>query len=79
LPLRFGDSGAAIDWLRAQVQADGEPGSLGPAHFDAELMMAVKRTQARYGLLPDGIVGPETLLALIAGDDSGPQLRTRLD
>lgn len=79
LPLRMGDSGAGVDWLRTQVQADGEPGSLGPAYFDAELMMAVKRTQARYGLLPDGIVGPETLLALIASDDSGPQLRTRLD
>ncbi|MDP1699130.1 MAG: AAA family ATPase [Xanthomonadaceae bacterium] len=79
LPLRQGDSGAAVDWLRTQVQADGDQGAIGPALFDAELMLAVKRTQARYGLLPDGVVGQETLLALIANDDSGPQLRTRLD
>jgi general secretion pathway protein A len=79
LPLRQGDSGAAVDWLRTHVQADGDQGAIGPALFDAELTLAVKRTQARYGLLPDGVVGQETLLALIANDDSGPQLRTRLD
>lgn len=79
LPLRLGDSGAAVDWLRTQVQADDAPGAVGPALFDADLMLAVKRVQARYGLLPDGVVGQETLLALIADDDIGPQLRTRLD
>jgi len=79
LPLRLGDSGAAVDWLRAQVQADRDPDVVGPALFDAELLLAVKRTQARYGLLADGIVGQETLLALIAADPHGPQLRTRLD
>lgn len=79
LPLRLGDSGAAVDWLRAQLQMDSDPAAAGPALFDTELMLAVKRTQARYGLLADGIVGQETLLALVATDAQGPQLRTRLD
>lgn len=79
LPLKPGDTGPAVDWLRGQVILGREDDLVGPARYDDEMAIAVKRVQALYDLLPDGIVGPETLLALVADDDDGPQLRTRLD
>ena len=45
--------------------------------FDADA--AVRRLQSAHGLVADGVIGPETLLALAARDDTGPQLRTELD
>jgi len=79
LPLKQGDTGAAVDWLRGEVILGHANELVGPARFDDELATAVKRVQALYDLLPDGVVGPETLLALVADDGDGPQLRTRLD
>lgn len=78
-PLKPGDVGPAVDWLRGEVILGHDHELVGPARFDDELEIAVKRVQALYDLLPDGIVGPETLLALVADDENGPQLRTRLD
>jgi general secretion pathway protein A len=38
----------------------------------------VRSLQSAHGLVPDGIVGPETLLALAADAPGGPRLRRRL-
>jgi len=35
-----------------------------PRHYDESLEMAVARFQARHGLEPDGLIGPDTLTAL---------------
>ncbi|MBB5209588.1 ExeA family protein [Chiayiivirga flava] len=78
--LRRGDSGAAVEWLRERLNATQEArvDSDGPAYFDAGIEAGVRRLQSAHGLLPDGIVGPETLLALTARDKDGPRLRRRL-
>jgi murein L,D-transpeptidase YcbB/YkuD len=34
--------------------------------FDDQLMADVRRLQRRYGLVPDGLVGPNTLIAMNA-------------
>jgi general secretion pathway protein A len=34
----------------------------------------IRKLQVAYGIHPDGIVGPETLFALSALDESGPHL-----
>jgi len=79
---RRGDSGPAVEWLEAQIASeDGarSVGPVGPAYYDADMEAAVRSVQAAHGLIPDGIVGPETLLALSSRERGGPRLRRRLD
>jgi murein L,D-transpeptidase YcbB/YkuD len=45
--------------LREEAATDNDP-----LHYDANLESAVTRFQARHGLEPDGIIGPNTLTAL---------------
>ena len=73
-------SGADLDWLRDKLNSAGfaEVNEWGPAHFDEAIEVGVRSLQASHGLVPDGIVGPETLFALSARDDDGPRLRQRL-
>lgn len=74
--LRRGDSGPGVEWLRQRLIEGGlirgEPG--GPAHFDAQIEAAVRSLQGATGLLPDGIVGPETLMAVSAIGRDAPRL-----
>lgn len=75
--LRRGDAGAAVDWLVARLVAAGhlsDPAD-GPQLFDSALEQAVRRLQQAHGLMPDGIVGPETLLAASSHGSNGPRLR----
>ncbi|KFN49851.1 ExeA family protein [Arenimonas composti] len=76
-----GDTGPAVDWVhdRLRERAGLEAPQTGPAVFDTTSVAAVRRLQAANGLAADGVVGPETLLALAARDDIGPHLRTGLD
>jgi general secretion pathway protein A len=78
--LRRGDSGAAVDWLRDRLIAGGhlKLDVTGPAYYDELIEGGVRRLQSTHGLVPDGIVGPETLFALTAGDAAGPRLRRAL-
>jgi general secretion pathway protein A len=78
--LRRGDSGAAVDWLRERLVAAGHlrADTVGPAFYDDSIEAGVRRLQSTHGLVPDGIVGPETLFALTAGESNGPRLRRAL-
>ncbi|TVQ40627.1 MAG: hypothetical protein EA356_00925 [Geminicoccaceae bacterium] len=64
--LEPGAADGRLEQLRARllVTGDLEPGtSVGP-FYDAALVLAVKRFQARHGLAVDGVVGPATRRAL---------------
>jgi general secretion pathway protein A len=82
MPLRLDDSirrgaiGAPVDWLQRQLSTfDTLPAAVdGPPLYDAGLEARVRRVQAQFGLLPDGIVGPETQLVLTSRDAGGPRL-----
>jgi general secretion pathway protein A len=78
--LRRGDVGSAVDWLRERLNAAGHARAdgTGPARYDEGLELGVRRLQAAHGLVPDGIVGPETLFALTARAPEGPRLRRSL-
>lgn len=65
--------GPAVDWVHAHL-----PGYTGPAMLDEAMRTAVRGFQQSRGLAADGVIGPETLLALSARDP-GPRLRTTLD
>ena len=59
-------SGEWVRWLRkALARVDGiELSDLESGIYDQGLKAAVRQFQARYGLEPDGIAGPETLIQL---------------
>ncbi len=74
--LQRGDAGPATVWVASQLALhDHGPGNAqGPSFFGAELEARVRRLQKGFGLVADGIVGPETLFALASLDESGPHL-----
>jgi general secretion pathway protein A len=73
--IKRGDAGAGVAWIKGRLAGlDGREAESGPAFFDAELEERVRKLQTAYGIKADGIVGPETLFALSALDDSGPRL-----
>lgn len=76
-----GASGPAVDWIhdRLRDRAGLQSPDAGPAVFDAASVAAVRRLQEANGLAADGVVGPETLLALSARENEGPRLRRVLD
>ena len=61
-----GDAGPRVAALRRRLAAEGDlaPELAEGDAFDAPLEQAVARAQARFGLEPDGVVGPATLAAL---------------
>ncbi|MGY1459620.1 AAA family ATPase [Luteimonas sp. A534] len=74
-----GDSGAAVDWLRERLVREGVAAEAAVgAPYDPALTDSVRRFQRARGLAVDGVVGPETLFALAAGD-AGPRLARTLD
>ena len=76
-----GDTGPAVDWIhdRLRDRAGLALPEAGPAVLDAGSVAAVRRLQSAHGLVADGVIGPETLLALASRDEDGPHLRTGLD
>jgi general secretion pathway protein A len=77
--LRRGDSGPPVEWLRGALKArDRRAPAVGPAIYDETMEAEVRRVQAAHGLVPDGIVGPETLFALASREAGGPRLRRQL-
>jgi len=67
--LRQGDAGSRVNALRHRLQMTGDlPAAAGdPGLFDPALAAAVMRFQQRHGLIPDGLVGRETLAELNIG------------
>ena len=74
---RPGDRGPAVAWLSqqlARVQHRAADASKDPV-FDDGLLRQVKQFQLAQGLIPDGAVGPQTLMRLAsAADATAPKL-----
>ena len=75
--IRPGERGPAVEWLStqlAQLQGRAAETIKNPA-FDDVLMRHVKQFQLDQGLIPDGAVGPQTLMHLSGvTDQTAPQL-----
>ena len=75
--IRPGERGASVQWLASQLAvARGQAAdTVKEAVFDERLAREVKQFQLTQGLVPDGSVGPQTLMRLAAlGDQSAPRL-----
>jgi general secretion pathway protein A len=78
--IRSGERGPAVQWLIRQLaQAQGRvAGSSNDAQLDHVLERQVKQFQLAQGLIPDGVVGPQTVMRLAGvGDRTAPQLLPR--
>ena len=65
---RLGDQGAAVSSIRLLLQATGDlaPSTAGTCDvYDEEVARAVRAFQQRRGLIVDGILGPQTHVALV--------------
>jgi murein L,D-transpeptidase YcbB/YkuD len=66
--MKQGDYGSGVVALRRRLEASGDLTAMHTSRdeklFDATVTGAVKRFQRRYGLNPDGMVGPLTLKTL---------------
>jgi general secretion pathway protein A len=75
--VRLGDYGPDVEWLAKQfAQLDGkESETTGAPLFDAAMEHRVKQFQLEHGLVPDGRVGPQTMMHLsVATDQTMPKL-----
>jgi general secretion pathway protein A len=77
--IRPGDHGPDVAWLRGQLAQlrGGEPATNRDAVFDEALLRQVKQFQLDHGLIPDGSVGPETLIRLVGVMDRTAPMLTR--
>ena len=71
--IRRGESGAAVN-IVTQMAAMAEPAWLGGSVFDADFETWLVDFQRRNGLAADGIVGPNTLIHLMAPTITEPRL-----
>lgn len=75
--IHLGQKGPAVAWLREQL-AQGKAGDAQPVGepvFDETLRRRLKEFQLAQGLIPDGIVGPQTLMRLSrVSDPAAPKL-----
>jgi general secretion pathway protein A len=80
-PLRRGDAGPGVAWVKQSLSHldGGANGETGPAYFDTDLEERVRKLQLAYGIQADGIIGPETLFALSALDETGPHLTRNIE
>ncbi len=67
--LKQGSSGAVVGWLADRLDAlSGTTGETGPGRqiYGRRMVDEVKRFQLSHGIIPDGLVGTRTLVALAA-------------
>jgi general secretion pathway protein A len=77
--LKGGARGPGVDWLNRQLARGREEGLAADAVFDEGLVRRVKQFQLAQGLIPDGIIGPQTLMHLTTlSDESAPKLAPAL-
>ena len=76
--LAAGARGPAVEWLRGRLPSHYLPASDGPAQLDDAMRAAIRRYQRARGLTADGVIGPETLMAL-SSDQAGPRLLRTLE
>lgn len=75
--LRPGDSGPDVEWLARQLaRLHGKAAVTAVGRvYDAAMMREVKQFQLAQGLVPDGTVGPQTMMYLsVAADRTVPKL-----
>jgi len=72
-----GETGKAVE-IVMEMATLAEPPWEGNGGFDAQFEAWVKAFQRNNGLLPDGIIGPKTLLYLLAPTISEPRLNNNL-
>ncbi|MBC6942442.1 MAG: AAA family ATPase [Xanthomonadales bacterium] len=78
--LERGAVGPGVAWALDRLKAfDGGTGATPGASFDAAMQARIEKLQQAFGIRADGIIGPETLFALSALDDSGPHLSRTMD
>jgi len=77
--IQSGERGAAVAWLMRQLaQLQGRTVDPGKAPlFDQALLRQVKQYQLGQGLVPDGVVGPQTLMRLAGAADAAAPTLTR--
>jgi len=79
--LKSGDRGPDVAWLRQQVETalNVEIPAPDPLHFDYPLQKRVLEFQRSRGLVPDGVVGQNTIIQLnsVTGRDGVPRLSDR--
>jgi general secretion pathway protein A len=78
--IKAGERGPVVAWLDRQLaQAQGRTADVaGDPVFDEALARRVKQFQLAEGLIPDGAVGPQTLMRLSSvGDRTAPVLARR--
>ena len=76
--LRPDDHGPDVEWLAKQLASlDGKAvKTIGNQVFDAAMMREVKQFQLAHGLVPDGVVGNQTMMQLSsAADLKAPKLK----
>ncbi|MDQ3288799.1 MAG: AAA family ATPase [Pseudomonadota bacterium] len=75
--LATGARGAPVEWVAEQLQPRYlAAGSGEPPQVDAAMHAAVREYQRARGLATDGVIGPETLMALTSAADGARLLRT---
>ena len=75
--IRRGDSGRAVDIVLEMATMADEPWQQGTA-FNASFESWLLTFQRQHGLVADGIIGPQTLLYLMAPTITEPRLTTLL-
>ncbi len=78
--IRLGERGPAAQWLAEQLaHAQGRTATPDQV-FDDALAREVKRFQLAHGLIPDGAVGPQTVMRLASvGDTAAPRLARKAE
>ncbi len=76
--IKRGESGTAVD-IVMQMAAKASPPWLGGNAFDAEFELWLMDFQRRHALTADGIIGPKTLLYLMAPTITEPRLSVAVE